>query len=104
MGRRARIGDEPQDPQHAVAIEQRRQEHGMPGHPGPGLTARIARLLDGLADIFILIVEARIDFVETIVFRPALADLRPTLQLLARRPAIAAAGEIAETVEDPRLR
>src|SRR5258708_4636443 len=104
MGRRARIGDEPQDPQHPVAIEQRRQDHGMPGYPGPGLAARIARLLDGLADILILVVEARIDFVQPIVFRPALPELRPIPELLPRRAAVAAAGEIAETVEGHRLR
>ena len=94
MGRRARIGDEPQDPQHPIAIEQRRQDHGMSGYPGPGLAARIARLLDGLADIFILVVEARIDLVQTIVFGPALAELRPILEFLPRRAAVAAAGEI----------
>ena len=76
----------------------------MPGYPRPGLAARIARLLDGLADILILVVEARIDFVQTIVFGPALPEFRPTLEFLPRRAAVAAASEIAETVEGHRLR
>src|SRR4051794_36340122 len=76
----------------------------MPGYPGPGLAASVARLVDGLADILILVVEARIDFVEAIVLGPALGELRPVVEFLPRRTAVAAAGEVTETVEVHRLR
>ena len=44
------------------------------------------------------VIEARIDFVKAARLRPALAEVRPLVDRLPRRPAIAAAGEIAERV------
>src|SRR5262245_64915472 len=76
----------------------------MAGHPGSGPAAGVARLVDGLADIFILVVEACRDLVQTVGLGAALAELRPVLELLPRRAAVAAASEIAESVERHGLR
>src|SRR5262249_44267421 len=67
-------------------------------------TAEGHRIVDGLADIFALVVEADIDFVQAIVLGPALAELRPVGEALTRRTAIAAAGELAVTVGAHRVR
>src|SRR5262249_16365554 len=102
--RRARIGDEAQPAQHAVTVEQRRQDDGMSGDARAGLAARIARLLDRLADIFILVVEAGIDLVQVVVFPPALGEIGPVVEFLPRRPSVAAAGQLAEAIEAHRVR
>src|SRR5262245_6138446 len=104
VGGRARIADEAQPAHYAVAIEQHGQDHGMAGHPSSGPAAGVARLVDRLADIFILIVEACSDLVQAVGLGAALAELRPVLELLPRRAAVAAACEIAETVERHGLR
>src|SRR3954447_25841757 len=62
------------------------------------------RIVAGLADIFVLVVEADIDLVQAIALGPALAELRPVGEALARRAAIAAAGELAVAVGAHRFR
>src|SRR5262245_23682117 len=76
----------------------------MAGDPGSGPAAGVARLVDRLSDIFILIVEARGDLAQAVGLGPALAELRPVLELLPWRAAVAAASEIAESVERHGLR
>src|SRR5438093_7794454 len=71
----------------------------MSGDARAGPAARITRLLDRLADILVLVVEARIDLVEAALFRPAFGKIGPVLELLPRRPAVAAAGKLAESVQ-----
>src|SRR6266480_5249921 len=71
----------------------------MAGDPGAGPAARIARLFDCPADIFVLVVEAGRDLVEIVVFWPAFGEIRPRFKLLSRRPAVAAAGQFAEAIE-----
>src|SRR5262249_59722587 len=98
------VGAEARSAHHAAAMEQHGQDHGMAGYPGSGPAAGVARLVDGPADVFILVVEARRDLVQAVGLGPALAELRPVLELLPRRAAVAAAGEIAEAVERHGLR
>src|SRR5262245_32687994 len=76
----------------------------MAGYPGSGPAAGVARLVDGPADVFILVIEACCDLVQAVGLGPALAELGPVLELLPRRAAVAAAGEIAESVERHGLR
>src|SRR5262245_33872878 len=76
----------------------------MAGDPGSGPAAGVARLVDRLADKFILVVEACSDLVQAIGLGTTLAELRPALEFLPRRAAVAAAGEIAEAVERHGLR
>src|SRR5258708_3345848 len=76
----------------------------MAGHPGSGPAAGVARLVDRLADIFILIIEACSAPVQAVGLGAALAELRPVLELLSRWAAVAAASEIAESVERHGLR
>src|SRR5207247_3849240 len=104
MGSRARIGHEAQAAHHAPAIEQRGKNDGMAGNPRTGLAARITRLLDGFADVFVLVVEPRVDFKEAALLRSAFAELRPVREPLPRGAAVAAAGKIAEAVKHHGLR
>src|SRR5579883_269801 len=71
----------------------------MPGNARAGVLARIERVIDGAADIFGLIVEAGVDFVQAARLGAALGEVLPIVEPLTRRPAVAAAGELAETVE-----
>src|SRR5262249_57733277 len=98
MRRGPRIADEAQAAQDAVAIEQYREDHWMSGHPRSGPALSVTRLVDRPADIFILVVETRGDFVEAAGLGSTFAELRPSVDLLPGRAAIAAAGEIAEAV------
>src|SRR5262245_32138217 len=70
----------------------------MSGHPGADPALRIQRIINGAADVFLLVVEAGIDFVEPARFGPALAEVAPIVDRLAGRPSVAAAGEVAEGV------
>jgi len=78
----------------------------MTGCPATRVPMRpsVNRIVDGLADIFARVVETDIDLVQAIVLGPALAELRPIQQALARRAAIAAAGELAVAVGAHRFR
>src|SRR5262245_61027170 len=76
----------------------------MARDPGSSPSAGVARLVDRLADILILVVEARSDLMQAVGLGAALAELRPALELLPRRAAVAAAREIAESVEQHGLR
>ena len=70
---------------------------GAPGKPGPDLAARVAGLLDGPTDILVFVVEAGIDFIQAIALGPALAEIRPLLEFLPRRTAIAPARKVTES-------
>src|SRR5262249_46591020 len=48
------------------------------------------------ADIFVLVVEAHVDFVQAAVLGAAFGEARPVVELLARRAAVAAAGKFNE--------
>ena len=102
--RRARIGDEADLTHDAGAVEQHRQHDGMARDPGADLAPRQARVVDRLADVFGFVVEAGGNLVQTRRLRPAFGKVRPFLDALPRRTAIAAAGQIAEAVERHRLR
>src|SRR5262249_13285717 len=78
--------------------------HGMAGNPRAGPALRVARVVDRLADILVLVVEPGVDLVKAAVLRPALGEIRPALDPLPRRAAGAAAGEGAQAVEAHRLR
>src|SRR4051812_10174465 len=94
----ARIADETQSTQDAVTVKQHRQDDRVAGDARAAAAER-HRIVDRLADIFALVVEAHIDFVQAVLLGAALAVLRPVEELLARRPAIAAAGELAPAVD-----
>src|SRR6266511_3815030 len=100
---RARIGDQAKRAQDAVAVEQRRQDHRMSGQPRAALAARIERIVDRLADIFVLVVEPGVDFVQAALFGLAFSKIRPVVDPLPRRSAVAAAGELAEAAKTHRL-
>src|SRR5262249_55599188 len=64
-------------------------------HPGADPALRIQRIINGAADVFLLVVEAGVDFVEPARFGPALAELAPIINRLAGRSSVAPAGEVA---------
>ncbi len=70
----------------------------MAGHPGSDPALGIQRIVDGAGDIVLLVVEPGGDLVEAARLGTAFAKLRPAVDQLPRRPAIAAAGEVAEGV------
>src|SRR5262249_48899305 len=55
--------------------------------------------VDRAADKLVLVVEAGIDLVQPARLGAAGREARPAVELLARRPAVAAAGELAKAVE-----
>src|SRR5262249_26442546 len=71
---------------------------------GAAAHATVTRVLDGAVDILALVVEASIDLVKAVGLRPAPGELRPVLKPQPRRPAIAAAGELAEAGDGRRGR
>src|SRR5580704_12976216 len=70
----------------------------MPGDPRSGAAAGVERIIDGAADELVLVVEAGIDLVQAARLGAAFPEPRPIVEPLARRAAVAAAGELAETV------
>jgi len=70
----------------------------MAGHPGADPALGVQRIIDGAGDVILLVVEPDIDLVEPARFGPAFAKVRPILDHLPGRPAIATAGEVAEGV------
>src|SRR6266849_4684772 len=70
----------------------------MAGHPGAEAALGVQRIVNGAADVFLLVVEAGIDFVKPARLGPALAKLAPIVDRLAGRTSVAAAGEVAEGV------
>src|SRR5215469_963132 len=70
----------------------------MPGHPRADPALSVQGIVDGAADIFLLVVEAHVDFIEPARLGPAFAEVRPLVDRLPRRTAVAAAGEVAEGI------
>src|SRR6266436_5961967 len=70
----------------------------MAGHPGAEAALGVQWIVDGAADVFLLVVEAGIDFVEPARLGPALAKLAPLVDCLPGRSSVAPAGEVAEGV------
>ena len=75
----------------------------MSGQPRPALAARIERVVDRLADIFALVLEPGIDLVQAALFGPAFGEIRPVVDPLPRRSAVAAASKLAEAGKAHRL-
>src|SRR5215813_2417306 len=75
----------------------------MPGHSSPATPQR-DRVVERLADIFVLVVEPRIDFVEAALLGAAVAKPAPVVEPLARWAAVASAGEFAVAIGAHRTR
>src|ERR1700744_3370683 len=75
----------------------------MTGDPRAGLPPRVGGLAERLGDVLVLVVEAGVDFTQPARFRPAFCKVRPGVELLTRRSAIAAAGELTPAVQGHRL-
>src|SRR5580700_814236 len=75
----------------------------MAGDPRAGPLRRVTRLAERLGDVFVLVVETGRDFTQPAGFRPAFFEVRPRVELLARRSTIAAAGELAPAIQCHRL-
>src|SRR6266849_8587785 len=70
----------------------------MARHPGAEPALSIQRIVNGAADVFLLVVEADVDFMEPARLGPAFAKLAPIVDRLAGRSSVAPAGEVAEGV------
>ena len=104
FGRRcARIAHHANAAQYPAVVKQSRENDGMAGDPRAGPLRRVTRLAERLGDVFVLVVETGRDFTQPACLRPAFFELRPGVELLTRRSAIAAAGELAPAVQCHRL-
>ena len=70
----------------------------MSGDPRSGPAARIERIVDGAADELVHVIEAGVDFVQATLLGTAGSKGGPIVEPLARRAAIAAAGQFTEAV------
>src|SRR5215831_11498353 len=96
--RPARIADHAYPPQHAVLIKQHREDHRMTGDARADAALGVQRIINGAADIFLLVVEADVDLVKSARLGTAFVKVAPLVDCLPWRPSVAAAGEIAEGV------
>src|SRR5216683_2947040 len=94
-----RIADDAQTSEHAVGIEQCRDDHRKIEHLGPGVLGNHSLRAMCLRPIFELVVIAEIDLAQAVRLGPALFVIGPAAEQLLRWAAIAAAGIIVESIE-----
>ena len=84
--------------EHPAVVEQGGDDHGKPRFGRAGPARHFARPVPGARDIFVLVVVFEIDFPQSVGVGRAASEIAPAAQLLARRPAVGAAGEAAKLV------
>jgi hypothetical protein len=84
--------------QNAILVEQRRQNDRMPGHPRAKAALGIKGIVDGAADIVLLVIEPSRYLIEAVRLGPAFAEVLPLVERLPRRTAITAAGEVTPVI------